>query len=388
MKVTPKQIETVYDESNAVEHYLSKSRRDGVKIEWEEPFSCSVFKRAIALCNKNKGDKLKIFDVGSGTGDGYVLLSKLFSDHPDIAGNYELDYLGVDISPQMTETARNLYANHSNARFECADIRTSSLREPFDIYLSCGVPYSHLTNKELHQALKMIGANVRQHRSRCAVVVDVLGRYSIEWIPQWQESRWNYSMSFFESEGDAEATWMSFYSHDHLQEIMQQAMDEVGCPVEGFEFFDRSIIVGRHTSTGQFNPKLPQYRNLVNNLLDSSVETDLSQLVFSMELGPAPEHILDFFGKFSGWWNTLVSQAAALLGESLAVESGELPSEIQGFQENVRKELSHISNPNVYRQKVELMLAETLRCLEATQQPGYGVGHDLFGVMWLDASKL
>ncbi|NES76140.1 MULTISPECIES: class I SAM-dependent methyltransferase [Okeania] len=388
MKVTPKQIETVYNESNAVEHYLSKSRRDGVKIEWEEPFSCSVFKRAIVLCNRKKGDKLKVLDVGSGTGDGYALLSQLLCDDFAIAGNYELDYLGVDISSQMVETARNIYANHSNARFECADIRTSSLTEPFDIYLSCGVPYSHLTHKELHQALKMIATNVCQHRSRCAVVVDVLGRYSIEWTPQWQESRWNYSMSFFESEGDAEATWMSFYSHHDLQEIMQQAMDEVGCPVERFEFFDRSIMVGRHTSTGQFNPKLPQYRNLVNSLLDSSVETDLSQLLFSVELGSAPEHILDFFRKFSRWWNTLVSQAAALLGESLAVESVELPSEIQEFQENVQKELSHISDPNLYRKKVELMLPEALRCLEATQQPGYGVGHDLFGVMWLDATRL
>ena len=31
------------------------------------------------------------------------------------------------------------------------------------------------------------------------------------------------------------------------------------------------------------------------------------------------------------------------------------------------------------------MLAQVLGKLEATQQPGYGVGHDLFGVMWLDA---
>ncbi|MBO1345916.1 MAG: hypothetical protein EBE86_000255 [Hormoscilla sp. GUM202] len=39
MKVTPKQIETVYDRSHAVEHYLSENRRDSVKIEWEEPLS-------------------------------------------------------------------------------------------------------------------------------------------------------------------------------------------------------------------------------------------------------------------------------------------------------------------------------------------------------------
>ncbi len=387
MKVTSERIKTVYDKSNAVEHYLSKSRRDHVKIQWEEPFSCSVFKRAIELSNKSKGDKLKVLDVGSGTGDGYVLLSNLFSEDKEVS-NYQLDYLGVDISPQMVETARDLYADHRNVRFECSDIRVSNLNEYFDIYLSCGVPYSHLTNDELYKALKMIVTNIRDHRSRCAVVVDVLGRYSIEWTPKWAENRWDYAMSFFESEGHAEPTWMSLYSHEHLQEIMQQAADAVGCPVEKFEFFDRSIMVGRHTSTRQFNPELPQYRNLINSLLDPSEETDLSQLIFKVELGTAPEHILEFFKKFSGWWNLLVNEARGLLGESIEVEVVELPPEVRGFKAALEKQLEQISEKDLRRQKVELTLAKTLRQLEATQQPGYGVGHDLFGVMWLDTTAL
>lgn len=388
MKVTPEQIETVYNQSNAVQHYLSTSRRDGVKVEWEEPFTRLVFKKAIASCKKSKGEKLKVLDVGSGTGDGYILFSKLFSEDREIGSSYGLDYLGIDISSQMVKTASNLYANQSNVRFECADIRTKQLNQPVDVYLSCGVPYSHLTHEELYQGLKMIATNVCRNHSRCAVVIDVLGRYSIEWTPQWQESRWNYSMSFFESEGDKEPTWMSFYSHQHLQEMMQKAADAVGCPVEKFEFFDRSIMVGRHTSTRQFNPELPQYRNLVNSLLDPLQETDLSQLIFQVELGAAPEYILDFFRKFSGWWNSLVSEAAALLGESLPVESVDLPSEVQEFKVAASEELQQISEKYLYRQKVESMLAQALHFLEATQQPGYGVGHDLFGVMWLDATAL
>jgi len=388
MKVTPEQIKAVYDESNAVEHYLSKSRRDGVKLKWEEPFSRSVFKQAISSCNKKKGEKLKVLDVGSGTGDGYVLLSRLFSEDQEVGSSYELDYLGIDISHQMVEAANDLYGNHSNVQFKYADIRTSSLTQPFDVYLSCGVPYSHLTHEELYEAIKMIAKNARDNSSRCAVVVDVLGRYSIEWTRKWKESRWDYAMSFFESEGDAEASLMSFYSHHHLQEIMQQAAQDIGCPVEKFEFFDRSIMVGRHTSTGEFNPELPQYRNLVNSLLDPSRQTELSQLIFQVELGSAPDHILNFFSQFSGWWNTLVADAAALLGESLAVKPVELPPEVQGFKATAQKELEQISEKQLSRQEVELMLAQMLCLLEATQQPGYGVGHDLFGVMWLDATKL
>lgn len=386
MKVSPEQIETIYDQSSGVQHYLSKKRRDGVKVEWEEPLSLSVFKHALAQLSKNKGEKLSVIDVGSGTGDGYRLLSTLLSEEADLG--YELEYLGVDVSPQMVETASNLYGNHSNVRFECADIRTRQLDRPFDLYLSCGVPYSHLTHEELYLALKAIVTNICRNRSRCAAIVDVLGRYSIEWTYKWKQSRWDYSMSFFESEGGAEPTWMSFYSHQHLQEIMQQAANDVGCPVEKFAFFDRSIMVGRHTSTRQFNPELPQYRSLVNSLLDPSQETELSQLIFQVELGSAPGHILDFFGKFSGWWNTLVSDATELLGESLAVEQVELPSEVQGFKAAAQKELQQISEKHLYRQRVEFMLARMLHLLEATQQPGLGVGHDLFGVMWLDATEL
>ncbi|MGD1699611.1 methyltransferase domain-containing protein [Dapis sp. BLCC M229] len=388
MKVISDCIKTVYDKSKAVEHYLSTSRRDGVKVQWEEPFSCSVFQQAIAPYSKSKTEKLQVLDVGSGTGDGYVLLSSLLSEKLELGSSENLDYLGIDISPQMVETANNLYRNRSNVRFECADIRTSRLESSFDLYLSCGVPYSHLTHEELYQALKMIVTNVCQHRSRSAVVVDVLGRYSIEWTPKWQESRWDYAMSFFESEGNAEPTWMSFYSHHHLQEIMQQAVNEVGCPVEKFEFFDRSIMVGRHTSTGQFNPDLPQYRNLMNSLLDPSQKTDLSQLIFQVELETSPEHILEFFSQFSSWWNSLVSEATAILGESFGVEPVELPPEVQGFKAKLQQELEQISDKHLYRQKVELMLAQALQQLEATQQPGYGVGHDLFGVMWLDATQL
>jgi len=388
MKETSKKIESVYSKGKAVEHYLSKSRRDGVKVEWEESVSRLIFREAIEPYSTDKADKLRILDIGAGTGDGYVLLSKLLSEESELGSNYDLDYLGVDISPQMVEAANELYADSAHVSFKCADIRTFQLERPFDVYLSCGVPYSHLTHDELYQALKTIVTNVSRNRSRCAVVVDVLGRYSIEWTPKWTESRWDYSMSFFESEGNPEPTWMSFYSHKHLQEIMQQAADDVGCPVEKFEFFDRSIMVGRHTSTGQFNPGLPQYRNLINSLLDPSEETNLSKLLFQVKLGDAPDYILDFFSKFSGWWNFLVKEAAELLGESLPAAVVELPPEVREFKATAQKELQQIGEKEQQRQKVESMLAQVLWELEKTQQPGYGVGHDLFGVMWLDATKL
>ncbi len=83
-----------------------------------------------------------------------------------------------------------------------------------------------------------------------------------------------------------------------------------------------------------------------------------------------------------------MKQPRSILGESLVVESVELPPEVEGFKAAAQKELQQISDKHLYRQKVESMLARALRLLEATQQPGYGVGHDLFGVMWLDATGI
>mgnify|MGYP006247694151 FL=1 len=83
-----------------------------------------------------------------------------------------------------------------------------------------------------------------------------------------------------------------------------------------------------------------------------------------------------------------MSQAAEILDESIQVKLVELPQEVQGFKAALKTELQQFSDKRLDRQKVEFMLAQVLRQLEETQQPGYGVGHDLFGVMWLDATEL
>ncbi|MFF9581289.1 hypothetical protein [Streptomyces achromogenes] len=60
--------------------------------------------------------------------------------------------------------------------------------EPYDLYFSSGVPYSHLTPRELTDVLSRIFTAVRRNRTCSVVVVDVLGRYSIEWADRWDRS--------------------------------------------------------------------------------------------------------------------------------------------------------------------------------------------------------
>lgn len=385
MSVTSSQIASVYDKGNATQHYLSPNRKDNVKVHWEEAFSRFVFKQAIISIDTTPLQKLRVLDVGSGIGDGYALLSNLLAEEPNL-NQCDLDYLGIDISPEMVETANNLYKNNTNVRFEQADIRNKIPKDTFDLYLSCGVPYSHLTHEELEKVLKILFDRILKNQSRCAVVIDVLGKYSIEWQPHWGESRWNYNMSFFKSEGEAKPTLMSFYSHDHLENLIKNAASAVGCPIQKLAFFDRSIMVGRHTSTGAFNPKLPKYRNLVNSLLDRNQQTDLRQLIFRVESSDAPEYIIEFFHQFSGCWNTIIAEAAELLNEPLKVNPVKLPSNLESLEILIQKQSTNLSLSNG-RQKVEFALANKLQQLEATCQPGYGVGHDLFGVVWLDPTN-
>ncbi|MGD1807681.1 class I SAM-dependent methyltransferase [Dapis sp. BLCC M126] len=385
MTVTSHDIKTVYEESNATQHYLSPNRKDNVKVYWEEAFSRFVFQEAILSIETPDRQNLRVLDVGAGIGDGYSLLSDLLAQEPSL-DKCNLDYLGIDISPEMVETANNLYKNNINVRFEQADIRKKIPETPFDLYLSCGVPYSHLTHEELETVLKMLFEDILKHQCRCAVVIDVLGKYSIEWQSHWGESRWNYNMSFFKSEGQAKPTLMSFYSHDHLENIIRNAASEVGCPIKKLAFFDRSIVVGRHTSTGAFNPTLPKYRNLVNSLLDQNQKTDLNKLILRVESGDAPEYITQFFHEFSGWWNTIIAEAAELLHEPLDVNQVKLPSHLESLDLLINQNFANPSLNND-RQRIELALAEKLQQLEQTCQRGYGVGHDLFGVVWLDTTN-
>lgn len=87
MKVILECIKSNYDKSNVVEYYLFKDCCDGVKVEWEELFFCLVFKKVIRLFYKIKKDKLKVFDIGFGIGDGYELFKKFFKEYKEIS-NY------------------------------------------------------------------------------------------------------------------------------------------------------------------------------------------------------------------------------------------------------------------------------------------------------------
>jgi SAM-dependent methyltransferase len=290
-----------------------------------------------------------VLDLGCGIGDGYELLTSAHGDLSPAIGGHPLRYVGLDADADMVATARSVHAEHG-VSFQVGDMRGQLPDQDFDLFLSCGVPYSHLTVEETVEVVSDIMARVAASRRRAALVVDVLGRFSIEWQPNWAETRWNYAMTFFEDTTERMEQHMTFYDRPGLDAVITTAAAMAGIrPVE-VTFNDRSILLGRHTSTRQFNQSIPPYRTLVNDLSRGSVDIPVEDLLFVPPTQGAPSDVLAFFEQFGESWNSAVQKAYH--GDQLDAAA----------------------------------LAATLMQSERLEQRGLGVGHSLTATAIIDAS--
>jgi SAM-dependent methyltransferase len=120
-------------------------KKDFVRKYWED----IVIKLAVRGSIEKlllKRDNIRVVDLGCGSGEGFELLTHIpgnqslgsgkqgFALSPD-----QISYTGVDISGSMIQQGRKNYENHSNVRFEQADLDKGFPlmdEKPFDIYLS------------------------------------------------------------------------------------------------------------------------------------------------------------------------------------------------------------------------------------------------------------
>jgi SAM-dependent methyltransferase len=340
--------------AGAVDHYTSPSRRDWVKRAWEEPELIRLLEAAVAhtgaaaATDTGTVADLDVLDVGCGAG---VALELLRATPSISAPNGPIvRYLGVDLDADLLAVARSRFGD-ARTRFRQADVRDGLPGAPHDLYLSTGVPYSHLTRDELAAVVTEVLAAAARHPRPTVLVIDVLGRYSLEWTTRWGRTRWEYRMSFFATDRDVSSTPMSTYGGQELEALLTAAADAAGCRLDRISLVDRSIVVGRHTATGEYTPGLRNYRQLVNDLADPETVVDLQELrLGDLPLldGPAPVHA--FFERFAARWDERVAAASAA---AVGVADDRVAAELQPA------------------------LARELRSLELTSQPGLGVGHSL-----------
>jgi hypothetical protein len=158
-------------------------------------------------------------------------------------------------------------------------------------------------------------------------------------------------MSFFQTEHAAGSTEMTTYDGTQLGELITEAARSAGVRLGGIDIRDRSILVGRHTTTGEFTPGLRPYRQLVNELFDPGRDADYAQLTLDIELpADAPDTIAEYYAEFGAAWNGLVTAVRELAATS---------------------ERAHDMSV------LQPMLADGLRQLEISTQRGLGVGHSL-----------
>ncbi|MEZ4622900.1 MAG: class I SAM-dependent methyltransferase [Caldilineaceae bacterium] len=111
-------------------------------------------------------------------------------------------YIGIDLSASMVQHGNQLYAEQPTVQFVQSDLNEGLAavadEPPFDLYFCAYGSMSHLPTT----SLKTLLDNIVDHAAEGSrVVMDLLGRNSLEWPDYWQavtddEKYADYSMSY------------------------------------------------------------------------------------------------------------------------------------------------------------------------------------------------
>lgn len=385
---------------------------DNVRVYWEDQLTRLVLRPVLAdlVAQKRRtGRRVRILDLGAGTGQGYDLLTKIDPRNLDLGATHQWilpkekveSYLGLDLDEAMVEKGRELFAENGRVHFEQADLREGlgSVKEsqpPFDIYFSAYGSLSHLDTADLRRLLVDIG----QHgRAGSLVVLDLLGRNSIEWPCYWsatsEADTWrDYSMSYLYPEDQRPNTieWfpLRFWTGHEVEIFLKAIGSEQNFRFEVVKKFDRSVMVGRHVDTCEYNPQLKPLRRTVNRLHQDFMRTDLGELHCertTLPSHPDPE-VEHFFDELIHAWNTLVDFCQRRLASSISLTSlsdwATFSTPLQFALMTMDRVIDSIGTEwygDPRANVVEPQLGYALRSLERDLQRGLGAAHGLVVIL-------
>ncbi|RMH74655.1 MAG: class I SAM-dependent methyltransferase [Cyanobacteria bacterium J007] len=387
-------------------------KHDNVRRYWEDRFNRTVlsqFLEPLVERQREANSGIRVMDLGCGAGEGLGILTSLpkrprnLDSEPERVLSYRdiSCYKGVDISPAMIQKGKEVHAKHSQASFHVCDLNEGLPMEPgeapYDVYFSSYGSLSHLNDESFEQLIGQICKNVED---RSIFVADLLGRYSYEWPCYWGENKDNgsimktYSMSYIyppdaRGEIEVERFPIRFWGGEEFDRFVTQIAASKGVKVAKRRLCDRSILVGRHMNTREFNPEAPPLRAAVNSLHQINTRTDLSQLLFEYHPHPDHPHLNRFFDKLQDSWNAVVYACMDALEHwrnphKLQTEppAGEPPL-VQDAIRTIRKAVRCAPNMRLDDPRanlVEPQLAYLLRELEWNLQQGLGASHGLLAV--------
>ena len=386
---------------------------DNVRCRWEDHMNratLSQFMGSLVQRKRCSLTRLRVLDLGCGSGEGYEILTSLRRtphtldavEQSVLSSEMIGYYRGVDISPEMVEKASELNGSNTKLRFEVADLNdglpVTAEDEPYDVYFSSYGSLSHLSDASVRRVLEQ----VCDHMGETAIVVaDLLGRFSYEWQCYWdgpgtdQTNMRRYSMSYVYppdmiDQIEAESFPMRYWGGAEFDEFMQGITAAKQVKIVRERLQDRSILVGRHMDSLEYNPHATGIRSAVNSLLEFNHRTDLNDLIFDYFPQPGHPELNRFFESFQSAWNAVVYACMEAVNywqepEKLVDDLVEdYPPVVQDAVRTIRCvvrdviELFRMDDPlaNI----VEPQLAYLLRDLEWRLQQGLGAAHGLLAV--------
>ena len=365
-----------------------------------------VRERLVACAAANR--RVRVVDLGCGSGQGYELLtrirhSELSLEEPQrhVLGAEDIElYLGLDLSDSMVEQGRKNYEHLGHMRFAQADLRqglgVAARERPFDIYFSSYGSLSHLSLQEVKTCLRAIA---RHAAPGALVVLDLMGRFSLEWPGYWmaeteEEKVRPYSMSYLFAErerqsGEIERFPLRFWTGHEVKLLCAEVSAEAGVPLEVLELLDRSIFVGRHIDTREYGCELPPIRRLVNRLYEQNTRTNLEHLLINLRPVPGALGLNEFFESMAMCWNTVIEFSRKRLAGTrvdLVEMPGwrEFPPALQMALVTVDRivdSVAWIDVGDVRANVIEPQLAYVLRRMQHRLQDGRGAGHGLLATV-------
>ncbi len=379
---------------------------DNVRRYWEDEVT-GLFLRpyleSLIAEKRNKNGLVRILDLGCGSGDGYDLLTNIpasgtsLSDRefrlitPDMLGIYK----GFDINPMLIEQGKSLHSGNEKVDLFVADFSQGLPPEvgetPYDLYFTS---YGTLSHNEDEQSIKLL-SDIAQHSGEHSLVVgDWLGRYSYEWQSLWTEDLgkvkfMDYVISYLYSAEERVGKELEHFplrlmSRQEIENVITTASANAGIEIKSRKIFDRSVLVGRHMDTAEYNKHCQSLRQTVNSLFEIGMRTELEAVLLDYHSEPGFDSLNDFFRNMAASWNALVQFTIDLLHSPRGSRIPAHPEALRRAMQVVKRAVKSAVELEMGDPKaniIEPQLGYALRGLEMGSQQGMGVGHGLVAIM-------
>ena len=398
---------------------------DNVRRYWEDEITRTFLRPHLQrLIDRKQAimQRVRILDLGCGSADGYELLTGVrqrASDlqevevnllAPEVLGHYK----GVDLNEELLAQARGIYGDNPKLEFVQADflhgVPIKDGEKPYDLYFTSYGTCSH--HNEDETLIELLADIARRVESYAVIFCDWLGRYSYEWQSLWtndldENRNMDYVVSYiYEPEereqrrDELQHLFLRLVSRQEAEGIISEASRRAGVEIKPLQYFDRSVLTGRHMDTAEYNAHVQPMRQAVNSLHEANLRTDLSTLLFDYAPKPGFEFLNDYFEHLQMCWNRLILYVDELLqlyielDQKFSTEPSPVPASYPPVLNNMMRRMRRVVEgvgwleTGLPRENIiEPQLGYALRELVMELQQGLGCGHGLVGVFEIDKNQ-